>query len=35
MPTDEAKKNLFEINFKGVNLSPNVNFDKLINDTKG
>jgi hypothetical protein len=35
MPTEEAKKNLFEINFKGVNWSPNVNFDNLIRETKG
>lgn len=35
MPTTEARKNLFEINFKDVKLSSCVEFDKLLKATTG
>jgi katanin p60 ATPase-containing subunit A1 len=35
LPTPGARKNLFEINLRGISLSPDINFDILVQKTEG
>jgi katanin p60 ATPase-containing subunit A1 len=35
LPTPGARKSLFEINLKGISLSPDINFDLLVEKTEG
>ena len=35
LPSDKGRRELFEINLKGTQIAPDIDFDKLVKNTKG